>query len=72
MPAILKLKQLTKVTEAELRPITRRGSKGRSGILQETSEGEGMVFQASQSGRKVKKKGSPVSRTDQVDEFFEN
>lgn len=63
------LKQLTKVTEAELAQLHGMGPKA-LGILRETLKAEGLSFKQGQAGEKLKKKGSPVSRTDKVDEFL--
>jgi uncharacterized protein YdhG (YjbR/CyaY superfamily) len=65
------LKQLTKVTEAELAQLHGMGPKT-LGILREALKAEGLSFKQGQAGEKLKKKGSPVSRTDKVDEFLEN
>ena len=65
------LKQLTKVTEAELAQLHGMGPKA-LGILRETLKAQGLSFKHEQAGEKLKKKGSPVSRTDKVDEFLEN
>lgn len=65
------LKQLTKVTEAELAQLHGMGPKA-LGILREALKAEGLSFKQGQAGEKLKKKGSPVSRTDKVDEFLEN
>ena len=63
------LKQLTKVTEAELAQLHGMGPKA-LGILRETLNAEGLSFKQGQAGEKLKKKGSPVNRTDKVDEFL--
>ena len=66
------LKQLTKVTEAELGQLHGMGPKA-LGILRETLKEKGLSFKAgSANDTPKKKKGSPVSRTDKVDEFLEN
>lgn len=65
------LKQLTKVTEAELAQLHGMGPKALV-ILREALKVEGLSFKQGQAGEKLKKKGSPVSRTDKVDEFLEN
>ncbi|MBK8781156.1 MAG: DUF1801 domain-containing protein [Anaerolineales bacterium] len=65
------LKQLTKVTEAELAQLHGMGPKALT-ILRETLKADGLSFKHGQAGEKLKKKGSPVSRTDKVDEFIEN
>jgi uncharacterized protein YdhG (YjbR/CyaY superfamily) len=63
------LKQLTKVTEAELGQLHGMGPKA-LGILREALKAEGLSFKQGREGEKLKKKGSPVSRTDKVDEFL--
>ena len=66
------LEQLTKVTEAELSQLHGMGPKA-LGILRETLKEKGLSFKADTANdTPKKKKGSPVSRTDQVDEFLEN
>lgn len=65
------LKQLTKVTEAELGQLHGMGPKA-LGILREALKAEDLSFKQGREGEKLKKKGSPVSRTDKVDEFLEN
>ena len=65
------LKQLTKVTEAELAQLHGMGPKALM-ILREALKAEGLSFKHGQAGEKLKKKGAPVSRTDKVDEFLEN
>jgi uncharacterized protein YdhG (YjbR/CyaY superfamily) len=65
-----RLEQLTKVTEAELAQLHGMGTKA-LGILRESLKEKGMSFNASEAGdTPKKKKGSPVSRTDKVDEFL--
>ena len=65
------LKQLTKVTEAELAQLHGMGPKA-LGILRETLAAQGLSFKPSAEGELPKrKKGSPVSRTDKVDEFMQ-
>lgn len=64
-------KQLTKATEAELAQLHGMGPKALL-ILREALKVEGLSFKQGQAGEKLKKKGSPVSRTDKVDEFLEN
>jgi uncharacterized protein YdhG (YjbR/CyaY superfamily) len=67
-----RLEQLTKVTEAEVSQLHGMGPKA-LGILRETLKEKGLSFKAGTSdGTPKKKKGSPVSRTDKVDEFLEN
>jgi len=63
------LKQLTKVTEAELAQLHGMGPKA-LGILRDTLKAHGLSFKHDKAGEKLKKKGSPVSRTDKVDEFL--
>ena len=65
------LKQLTKVTEAEIAQLHGMGPKA-LGILREALKANGLSFKQGRAGGKLKKKGSPVSRTDKVDEFLEN
>jgi len=65
------LKQLTRVTEAEIAQLHGMGPKA-LGILREALKAEGLSFKQGQAGEKLRKKGSPVSRTDKVDEFLEN
>lgn len=65
-----KLKQLTKVSEAELGQLHGMGPKA-LGILRETLEAKGWSFKTGHAGKKLKKKGSPVSRTDKVEEFLQ-
>ncbi|MFT3891176.1 MAG: DUF1801 domain-containing protein [Anaerolineales bacterium] len=67
---ITKLEQLTKVTEAELSQLHGFGPKALR-ILQEMLKANGLVFKTN-DGKEVstKKKASPVSRTDKVDEFM--
>ncbi len=65
------LKQLTKVTEAELAQLHGMGPKALR-ILRETLHAKGWSFKQGRAGEKLKKKGSPVSRTDAVDEFLKN
>ncbi|MFM8425710.1 MAG: DUF1801 domain-containing protein, partial [Chloroflexota bacterium] len=63
------LKQLTKVTEAEIAQLHGMGPKA-LGILRDTLKAQGLSFKQGQAGEKLKKKGSPVSRIDKVDEFL--
>ena len=63
------MKQLTKVTEAELGQLHGMGPKA-LGILRETLKAKGWSFKPDKVGTPLKKKGSPVSRTDKVDEFL--
>ena len=67
-----RLEQLTKITEAELAQLHGMGPKA-LGILRETLKEKGLSLKAgSANDMPKKKKGSPVSRTDKVDEFLEN
>jgi len=67
-----RLEQLTNVTEAELGQLHGMGPKA-LGILRETLKENGLSFKAgAENDAPKKKKGSPVSRTDKVDEFLEN
>lgn len=63
------LKQLTKLTEAELGQLHGMGPKALR-ILSEALKAEGLSFKQGQAGETLRKKGSPVSRTDKVDEFL--
>lgn len=63
------LKQLTKVSEAELAQLHGVGPKAIR-ILHEALKEKGWSFKPAKAGEKLKKKGSPVSRTDKVDEFL--
>jgi len=63
------LKQLTKVTEAELAQLHGMGPKA-LGILREALQVEGLSFKQGGAGEKLRKKGSPVSRTDKVEIFL--
>jgi len=63
------LKQLIKVTEAELAQLHGMGPKALS-ILREALKAKGLSFKQGKAGEKLRKKGSPVSRTDKVDEFL--
>lgn len=67
---ITKLGQLTKVTETELSQLHGFGPKALR-ILQETLKANGLALKKN-DGKDVhkKKKASPVSRTDKVDEFM--
>ena len=67
-----RLEQLTKITEAELGQLHGMGPKA-LGILRESLKEKGLSFKVGTSDdTPKKKKGSPVSRTDKVDEFLEN
>ena len=63
------LKQLTKVSEVELGQLHGVGPKAVR-ILREALKAKGWSFKQAKAGEKIKKKGSPVSRTDKVDEFL--
>lgn len=63
------LKQLTKVTEEELAQLHGMGPKALE-ILREALKAEGLSFKQGRSDKPLKKKGSPVSRTDKVEEFL--
>jgi len=65
------LEQLTRVTEAELAQLHGMGPKA-LGILREALRAQGRSFKPGDGGAPLKKKGSPVSRTDRVDAFLEN
>ncbi|MFN8411135.1 MAG: DUF1801 domain-containing protein [Anaerolineales bacterium] len=66
------LEQLTKVTEADLSQLHGMGSKA-LGILRAALKEKGLSFKTGTANDlPKKKKGSPVSRTDKVDEFLEN
>ncbi len=67
-----RLEQLTKLTEAELGQLHGMGPKA-LGILRETLKEKGLSFKTGIANDAPKKKlGSPVSRTDKVNEFLEN
>ena len=67
-----RLNQLTKITEAELGQLHGMGPKA-LGILRETLRARNLSFAEAGTGKvDAKKKASPVSRTDKVDEFMEN
>lgn len=63
------LKQLTKISEAELGRLHGMGPKALR-ILREALKSKGWSFKPASAGGPLKKKGSPVSRTDMVDEFL--
>src|SRR5690349_11291394 len=63
------LKQLTKVSEAELAQLHGVGPKALR-LLGEALKQKGWSFKQSKPDQKLKKKPSPVSRTDKVDEFL--
>jgi len=65
------LEQLTKVSETELGRLHGMGPKALR-ILRETLSEKKLAFAEAGSGKvETKKKGSPVSRTDKVDEFMQ-
>jgi uncharacterized protein YdhG (YjbR/CyaY superfamily) len=67
---ITRLEQLTKVTETELLQLHGFGPKALR-ILQETFKANGLAFKADGGDSTLKKKkASPVSRTDKVDEYM--
>lgn len=63
------LKQLTKLSEAELLQMHGVGPKAVR-ILKEALKAKGLSFKPAKAGEKLPKKGSTVSRTDAVDEFM--
>lgn len=63
------LKQLTKLSEAELAQLHGVGPKAVR-ILKEALQAKGLSFKQAKAGETLKKKGSPVSRVDAVDEFL--
>jgi len=66
-----RLEQLTKVSEAELSRLHGMGPKA-LGILREALSARKLTFAEAGVGKvETKKKGSPVSRTDKVDEFMQ-
>ena len=65
------LKQLTRVTESEIAQLHGIGPKALR-ILHEALKAQDLSFKQDKAGKPLKKKGSPVSRTDKVDEFLEN
>ena len=65
------LKQLTTITESDIAQLHGMGPKA-LGILREALKAQGFSFKQDKTGKPLKKKGSPVSRTDKVDEFLEN
>ena len=64
-----RLEQLAKTTEAELSQLHGMGPKA-LGILRAALKAQGLSFKQAKADEKLKKKGSPVSRTDKVDEFL--
>ena len=66
------LKQLTKVTEADLAQLHGMGPRA-LGLLREALNAQGLSFKlGGEVAPPKRKKGSPVSRTDKVDEFLAN
>lgn len=63
------LKQLTKLSEAELAQLHGVGQKAIR-ILHEALKAKGWSFKPAKAGEKLQKKGSLVSRTDAVDKFM--
>ena len=63
------LKQLTKLSEAELAQLHGVGEKAIR-LLHEALKAKGWSFKPAKTGETLKKKGSPVSRTDAVDKFM--
>lgn len=63
------LKQLTKLSEAELLQMHGVGPKAVR-ILKETFKEKGLSFRQAKVGETFRKKGSTVSRTDVVDKFM--
>jgi uncharacterized protein YdhG (YjbR/CyaY superfamily) len=63
------LKQLTKLSEAELGQLHGVGPKAVR-LLREALKAQGLCFKQAKTDEKLKKKGSPVSRTDKVEEFL--
>lgn len=63
------LKQLTKISEAELAQLHGVGPKAVR-ILNEALKAKGLSFKQAKTGETLKKKGTPVSRTDAVDKFM--
>ena len=66
---IANLKQLSKFTEAEVAQLHGMGPNA-LGKLREALKAEKLSFKQGQPDKPLKKKGSPVSRTDKVDEFL--
>lgn len=67
-----RLKQLTNVTESELAQLHGMGPKA-LGLLRDALKAQGLSFKPVSEGESPgRKKGSPVSRTDKVDEFLAN
>ena len=63
------LKQLTKVSEAELGQLHGMGPNA-LGKLREALKTKGLSFKANKRNEPKKKKPSPISRTDKVDEYM--
>ena len=63
------LKQLTKLSEVELAQLHGVGPKAIR-ILRDALKERGWSFKPVKAGEKLKKKGSPVSRSDAVDAFL--
>ena len=66
---ITSLKQLTKVTEAELSQLHGMGPNA-LGKLREALKAKGLSFKAGKGNEPKKKKPSPISQTDKVDEYM--
>jgi uncharacterized protein YdhG (YjbR/CyaY superfamily) len=66
---ITDLKQLSKFAEAEVAQLHGMGPNALD-KLREALKANGLSFKQGQAGKPLKKKGSPVSRTDQVEEFL--
>lgn len=64
------LKQLTKISEAELAQLHGVGPKAVR-LLAEALKAKGWSFKLAKAREKIKKKGSPVNRTDAVDKFLQ-
>ena len=69
MEGYTSLKQLTKISEAQLGQLHGVGPKAIR-ILREALKSRKWSFTPAKAGEKLKKKGSPVSRSDKVDEFL--
>ena len=66
---ITDLKQLSKFTEVEVAQLHGMGPNA-LGKLREALKVEGLSFKQGEPDKPIKKKGSPVSRTDKVDAFL--
>ena len=66
---IANLKQLSKFTEVEVAQLHGMGPNA-LGKLREALKAEGLSFKQGKPDKPIKKKGSPVSRTDKVDAFL--